>query len=201
MDTHSRGERTTSLLDGMAYDLRWAARILRRQPAFTILALVTLAIGIGTTTVAFNVLDSVLLRPLPFAEPHRLVLIKEMTADKKVFPPSHPNFVDWRDRARSFSGLVSELLPFSQTVVVGNDALRVEAMGVSRGFFHTLGVRPVVGREFAALENAPGGPAMVMVSHKFWVERLGRRATLGSMTIGDRSAQIVGVLPAGLRLI
>jgi putative ABC transport system permease protein len=197
----TRDERSISPLEGSMQDFRWAARILRRQAGFTTLALVTLAIGIGTTTVAFSVLDSVLLKPLPFADADRLVVIREVTAEKKVFPPSYPNFVDWRARAQSFSGLVAELFPYSQTAFVGNEALRVESMGVSRGFFAVLGVKPVIGREFSAEENAPGGPPLVMVSHQFWVDRLGSRTNLGTLRLGDRTAQIIGVLPSGLRLL
>jgi putative ABC transport system permease protein len=175
--------------------------VLRRHAPFSALALTTLAIGIGTTTVAFAALDTVLLRPLGFAETERLVVIKELNAEKLVLPPSYPNFADWRDRARSFSGVVSELLPFGQTAVIDAEPRRVITLGVSRGFFATLGVRPVVGREFTAEENAPNGPAVVMVSHRFWVDQLGGRTTLGTLRLGDRAVDIVGVLPPRLRLV
>ena len=188
-------------LKGAMQDVFWAGRILRRQAAFTALALVTLAIGIGTTTVAFGVLDSVLLRPLPFAAPERLVLIKEMAADKKVFPASFPNFIDWRERSRSFSGLIAELLPYSQTIFVGDEAMRVSFMGVSRDFFGVLGVKPAIGREFTASENVVGGPSVVMVSHRFWIQHLGGRANLGTLRRGDEVSEIVGVVPAGFRLV
>ena len=194
-------ERRRLVLDGTAQDIRWAARTLRRQPMFTALALATLAIGIGTTTVAFSVLDTALLRSLPFADPDRLVMIRELNAQRNDLPPSYPNFVDWRDKARSFSAVVSELLPSSRTVFVGNEPALVEQMGVSRGFFEILGVRPVVGREFSREENSPGGPAVVMVSHRFWVERLGGRTDLGTLRRGDRSFQIIGVVPRDFRLI
>jgi putative ABC transport system permease protein len=197
----TRDERRTSISQGTLQDFRWAVRILRRQAAFTTLALVTLAIGIGTTTVAFATLDTALLRPLPFAEPDRLVVIREVTAERNVVPPSYPNFADWRSRARSFSAVVSELLPSARTVFVGDEPLRVTSMGVSRGFFEVLGVKPVLGREFTAQENSRGGPPLVMVSHRFWVERLGSRPALGTLRLGDRSAEIIGVLPPGLLLI
>jgi putative ABC transport system permease protein len=182
-------------------DARWAVRVLRRHAAFTTLALVTLAIGIGTTTVAFAALDTVLLRPLGFARADQLVVIREQTAEKLVLPPSYPNFADWRDRARSFSGVVSELLPSGQTALVGDEPLRVNSMGVSREFFHVLGVKPVVGREFSAEENSPGGSAVVIVSHQFWVDQLGSRMPLGTLRLGGSVADVVGVLPPRLRLV
>jgi hypothetical protein len=196
----TRDERATSLLEETRQDVRLAVRVLRRQASFTTLALVTLAIGIGTSTAAFALLDSVLLRPLPFAEPNRLVMIRELNAERKDIPPSFPNFVDWRERARSFSDVIAALLPNPRTIIVGGETLRVDVMGVSRDFFRTLGVTPVIGREFARDENVRGGPALVMVSHKFWTEQLGGRRVLGSLRIGDRTAEIVGVLPPSLPL-
>ena len=83
-------------------DLRWAIRSLRKSPGFTLLAVLTLALGIGATATAFTVLDTVLLRPLPYPNPDRLVLIREQAKDKSLFWSSFPNFVDWRDQARSF---------------------------------------------------------------------------------------------------
>jgi predicted permease len=197
----TRDERGASLLDETRQDVRLASRVLRRELGFTSVALVTLAIGIGTSTVAFTVLDTVLLRPLPYAEPDRLVMIRELNADQRNLPPSYPNFSDWRDRARSFSSVIAALLPNARTIGVGDDVLRVDVMGVSRGFFETLGVSPVLGREFTRDENVRGGPALAMVSHRFWIERLGGRRNLGSLTLGDRAAEIVGVLPPGLPLL
>jgi len=145
------------------HDARYALRSLRRQPGFTALALVTLALGIGATTTAFAVLDTVLLRPLPYANPDRLILLREKTKTGALQVASYPNFSDWRDRARSFSGLVSAQFPQARTVVVGSNVSRVIAVGVSRGFFAVLGAPPAVGREFSADENRAGGAPAVMV--------------------------------------
>lgn len=180
-------------------DVRWAARTLRKQAGFTVLALVTLALGIGATTAAFTVLDTVLLRPLPYRDPGQLVLIRERTANRRLLPPSYPNFDDWRTLARSFSGVVSMMFPQSGTVSSDGLARRATLMGVSRDFFQVLGVTPVVGRTFTAQENQPGGPPLVMVSHDFWQTALGGRRPLGSIRMGDRSLEVVGVLPAGFR--
>ena len=192
----ARGHRP---LEGNMQDLRWALRGLGKQPGFTLLALVTLALGIGATTVAFTVFDTVLLRPLPFQEPERLVLVRERTEEARVLPPSYPNFADWRERARGFASLASATFPASWTVGAGDEPVFVRAMGLSRGFLATLGVRPVVGREFTAEEQAPGGPQAVMVSHDLWTTQLGARRPLGTLRLGDAEVPIVGVLPPGFR--
>ena len=184
------------------HDIRWAARSLRKQPGFTLLALITLALGVGATTTAFTVLDTVLLRPLPYEAPERLVLIRERTKEGRLIPPSYPNFADWRDQARSFTNVVSTSFAPPATVAFDRgEPVRATIMGVSRGFFSALGVRPIVGREFTDTENAVGGPAAVMVSHAFWRDHLGGTSPLGAVRFGDSSVPVVGVLPPGFRFI
>ena len=184
-------------------DLRWAARSLRKQPGFTALAVLTLALGVGATTAAFTVLDTVLLRPLPYAEPDRLVLLRERTADGKLIPPSYPNFDDWRSQSKSFSGVASEAFSTATTVSAapGAEPTRAPLMGVSRHFFATLGVRLAVGREFNDAENTPGGPDAVIVSHSFWQNQMGKRLPLGELHFGDEAVPVIGVLPSGFRLM
>ncbi|NOT07485.1 MAG: ABC transporter permease [Gemmatimonadales bacterium] len=198
----TRDERGIPLARGIGNDLRWAIRSLRKQPGFTALALFTLALGIGVTTAAFAVLDTVLLRPLPYAESGRLVVIRERAVDRSVMFPSYPNFADWRERTRSFDGVASwQTFPRSQTVSVGTERLRVVSLGVSRRFFEVLGVRPFLGRTFTDLENALGGPPVVMVSHAFWATQMAGRTPLGSIDLGATSAEVVGVLPPGFEFL
>ena len=198
----TRAARGHFFFEGHMHDLRWAARSLRKQPGFTLLALITLALGVGATTTAFTVLDTVLLRPLPYESSDRLVLIRERTEEGRLIPPSYPNFADWRDQARSFSGVVSTSFAPPATVVVGrNDPVRATIMGVSRRFFSVLGVRPLVGREFTDAENAVGGPAAVMVSHEFWRQQMGGATALETMRFGTSTVPVVGVLPPGFRFI
>src|SRR5262249_4410491 len=99
---------------------------------------------------AFTVLDTVLLRPLPYANADRLVFMREKTRTGALQVASFPNFVDWRDRAHSFSGVASAQFPQAFTVTVGSSVSRAIAVGVSRHFFTILGVPPIVGREFSA---------------------------------------------------
>ncbi len=195
----TRDERGTRVMEGGMQDVRWAVRTLRKQSGFTALALVTLALGIGATTVGFTVLDTVLLRPLPYAHAERLVLIRERTRQGRLTAASYENFDDWRSQARSFSAIASTRGPDAGTVRVGRDAYRVTELGVSRDFFRTLGVRPAVGRAFTADENRPGGPCVVMLSHAVWETQYGGRTPLGAITVDGTSCDVVGVLPAGFR--
>ena len=185
--------------DGYLRDLHWAMRSLRRQPGFTALALLTLALGVGATTTAFTVLDTVLLRPLPYESPEDLVFIREKTETGQLLSPSYPNFSDWRDQAKSFSGVISTSFAPPVTVAVGTEPIRVTTMGVSRGFFKVLGVRPVAGREFTDEENTLGAPAGVMVSYAFWRDHMSRRSPLGAIRYGGTMTPVIGVLPASFR--
>jgi len=200
----TRDERGTHLVEGGMQDLQWALRSLRKNPGFTALALVTLVLGIGAATVAFTVLDTVLLRPLPYADADRLVHMQEVTAKKSMRPPSYPNFVDWRSRSQSFEAVVSAMYPFAQTIQAGDASstpARETFLGVSKGFFSALGVRPAVGREFNDDENRVGGPPSVMVSYEFWQTQLGGRQPLGTLRWGDEPVPIIGVAPRDFRFI
>jgi len=183
------------------HDLRWAVRSLRKQPGFTALALLTLALGIGATTTAFTVLDTVLLRPLPYEAADRLVLVRERTAEGRLITPSYPNFSDWRNQAKSFSGVASESFSPDATVSADNEPVRVAAIGVSRQFFRILGVRLAVGREFNDAENTPGGPDAVVVSHEFWQAHMAGRLPLGTIRWGKTPVPVVGVVPRGFRFM
>jgi predicted permease len=199
----TRDERGTHLMEGGMQDLRWALRSLRKNPGFTALAVVTLVLGIGAATVAFTVLDTVLLRPLPFANADRLVYMQEVTAKQSMRPPSYPNFDDWRKQARAFDGVVSAMYPFSQTVWPGDASstpVRATMLGLSRRFFATLGVTPALGREFTDDESRLGGPRAVMVSYEFWQTQLGARQPLGFLRWGE-PVPIVGVAPPNFRFV
>ncbi len=181
----TRDIQRTPALEGNMHDLRWATRSLRKSAGFTSLAVVTLALGIGTATVAFNVLATVLLRPLPYESSERLVFMSERTKTGGLLAASFPNFDDWRTRARSFSGVASAEYSSPKTVIVGTDPIRVTSLGVSRRFFATLGVRLAAGREFTDAENTVGAPAALIVSHEFWQTQMGGRLPLGTIMYYD----------------
>jgi predicted permease len=196
----ARGDRP---LEGTMQDIRYAVRTLSRNPGFTALALATLALGTGATIASFAVLDTVLLRPLPWHDPGQLVYLREVNSKGALNPPSHPNFVDWRERNRSFESVASAMFPFpSVTRASGSsDPERITVMAVSRGFFGTLGSPPIRGREFTDDENRVGGPPVVMVSHEYWQGSMSARLPLGSIQVGGTTREVVGVLPPGFQFI
>ncbi|HKW01641.1 MAG TPA: ABC transporter permease, partial [Vicinamibacterales bacterium] len=193
----TRAARRRPGLGGTVQDVRYAIRTLIKQRGFSAMALATLALGIGATTAAFAVVNAVLLRPLPYRDADRLVFLREMTATHSLNPPSHPNVLDWRSRAQSFDGVASAMFPSASTVraSASSDPLRVTVMGVSRGFFHTLGVALEQGREFSDAENALGGAPVVVVSHEFWRTQMAGRVPLGEITVSGSAKVVVGVLP------
>jgi predicted permease len=160
-------------------------------------------LGIGASTVAFSVFNTVLLRPLPYRDADRLVLLRERTAKGELRPPSFPNFASWREEARSFSGVAAAMSPYSRTVSASSDAepVRVPALEVSRHFFTTLGVSPALGREFTDAEHVPGPARVAMVSYEFWQSRMNARQPLGMIRLGDAPTPVVGVLPPGFKFL
>jgi putative ABC transport system permease protein len=185
----------------MLADLVYALRSLRRAPAFAATAALTLALGIGANTAIFSVLYAVLLRPLPYHAPERLVRIDEGRPDRRL-NVSYPNFLDWRARTRVFDDM-GLCLPFGSVVSTGGGRAEVIPTASSEArLFRVLGVTPVLGREFAPDEEKPEGPAVALISYGFWQRRFGGAAdAVGrSLTLDGRPTTIVGVLPAQFRL-
>jgi len=198
----ARTGRGGRLLDDLLQDLRIGSRTLRRCPGFSGAAILTFALGMGAATAIFSVIYGVLLRPLPYRDPARLVTLWERdttrSGDKNVV--AVPNFEAWSERARSFSGMAA-LVPQSVTVAGDrrDEPEHVAGAQVTPGYFALLGVAPVLGREFTTAEGATGGSDVVILSHGFWQRRFGGdSAILGrTMTVGGRAQTIVGVMPAG----
>ena len=182
-------------------DVRYGVRMLRRNPLFAALAILTLTLGIGASTAMFSVVNGVLLAPLPFPEPERLVEIWDTKPEAGWTRNSltHANFWDTRDMARAFSDVGA--MTFTTLNMTGaGSAERLSAAVVSVGFVRALGVAPVAGRTFVDGEDQSGhDTSVVMLSHKFWVERFGGdRSLVGRrLTLDGRPATIVGVLPQG----
>jgi putative ABC transport system permease protein len=182
----------------MMADFRHALRVLVRRPAFTLVAVLTLALGIGANTAIFSVVNGVLLRPLPFPDPDRIVRLWEQTKAGGRNNVSNPNFLDWRARATSFEAL-SAYRGGTETVLGGRDAVFAEAYIVTDGFFGVLGVQPARGRTFVAEEMREGGVPAVVVGHRFWSSTLGGQTDLSRLRviIGGVPARVVGVMPEG----
>jgi putative ABC transport system permease protein len=179
-------------------DLRHALRVLARRPAFSLVAILTLAVGIGANAAIFSVVNGVLLRPLPYPEPDRIVRLAERNRDGSVVDVSHPNFVDWRARSTSFEAL-SEYAGGTETVLGGREAVFADAYSVTDGFFAVFGVAPALGRTFVAEERRQGGVPAVVVSHAFWASTLGAQPDLSRLRviIEGIPARVVGVMPRG----
>jgi putative ABC transport system permease protein len=189
-------------MDTMFHDLRVSIRALLNRPGFTIVAVATLALGLGATTALFSVVYGVLLRPLPYPESARIVSIWQTARNNPGPNPdgsvSHLNFLDWKGAATSFE---SAALYSAATYIVSDasDAEVVPGGVVSPEFFKVFGENPVMGRAFTPDEDVTNGPRVAIVSYGYWQERLGGRADVIGSTIemSSRRYEIVGVAPAG----
>lgn len=184
-------------------DIRFAARSILRTPAFFIIVVATLGLGIGATTAIFSVVNGVLLRPLPYASPERIVQVWQVNKQGRDGNFSEPNYNDLRAESRSFDALAEFHDWGTTSVVVGNgDAVRAKHSVAARNFFTILGVHPLLGRTFLADEQQVGGDPAAIVSEGFWRRTLGGTASsLGTLLRFDgRTYSVVGVMPATVDL-
>jgi macrolide transport system ATP-binding/permease protein len=183
-------------METVAQDLRFALRQLRKYPGFTITAILMLALGIGASMAIFSFVDAALIRPLPYAQPNRLVDVDESGA---MFPRSNlsrDDYGDWKRMNSSLSSL-DVYTSFGFLLRMGSVSEPVPAARVSDGFFHTLGVQPMLGRDFRPGEDKPGGAKVTILPYGTWMKRFGRRRDVIGQTVslsGD-AYTIVGVLP------
>jgi predicted permease len=180
-------------------DLRYALRHLRANPGFTAVAALTLALGIGASTTIFGIANAVLLRPLPFRDPARLVRIWESNPTTERFSASEPNYLDWRARARSFAELAAYSWR-SVSLTGEGEPEQIQARAVTHTLFPLLGVAPLAGRAFTEEESRPGGDARVAIlSHTLWQRHFGGdpRAVGRTVTLDNAGYQVVGVMPPG----
>ena len=184
-------------MESLRRDLRFALRTLLRSPGWTTATVLTLALGIGATTAIFSVLHGVLLRPLPYPDPDRIVQVWQVGESGNQNNISDANFFDLREQSRSFEAL-AEVAGGGPVSVTGDvEPIRVPAARVSRDFFDVLGVQPIVGRRLVEDELREGGSPAVMVSERFWRDQLGAPNDLTGKTLvfGGRSHRVVGVMP------
>ncbi|MGH7445149.1 MAG: ABC transporter permease, partial [Longimicrobiales bacterium] len=194
-------------LGDIARDVRYGARSLLRAPGFALVAVLTLALGIGATTAMFSVVDAVLLEPLPFPAPEELAMIfeahEESPDEPNVVNPG--NFNDWRARSRAFEAMAA-IYTFPVTLLSGDGPEEVVVQLADPEYFRTLGVAPLKGRLFSAEEAAvePGEGQVVVVSEGFWRSRLGGDPNvIGRMfdIVGRQRVQVIGVMPAALDVV
>jgi predicted permease len=191
--------------DALTQDLRYGIRMLRRQPGFSMLVVLLVAIGVGANTAIFSLVDAVLLRPLPYASPDRLVVVREVIPALAETYPSVPassgDFLLWQERVSAFEAMAA-VSAGTETLTGAGDPARLDVARVTATLFPLLGVTPAIGRTFTALEDHEGGAAVAVLSHGFWLERFGGdRAVLGRrLMLNDRPHTVIGVLPAGFAL-
>ena len=193
----------TESLAELGQDLRFAGRQLWKSPGFTLVAVLTLALGIGATTAIFSVVYGVLLRPLPFEAPERLVrpyFVDPGGETHGAFSP--PNFLDFKAASRTLSDLTSIENGTLNLSGDGAEPERLQAALVGANFFKVLGLHPLKGRTFAPGEDRPGAPRVAVVSEKLWERRFGRDAGLigRSLTLNGQPYAVIGVLRKGAQL-
>jgi putative ABC transport system permease protein len=182
------------------HDVRHALRLLRKTPGFTAVAILTLGLGLGACTAIYTVVYGVLLRPLPYPQPNRIMQLWQITARTAEGRFSEPNYDDLRDQNRTFESMAA----FSEdmaSVTGGTSAIRVTYAGISRDLLKVLRVQPRLGRAFTPDEQVPGGNPAVLVGDRLWREQLGGNPDLSGLTLkfGNRTYAVIGVMPAEFR--
>ena len=189
-------------MDKLVQELRYALRTLGKSPGMTMVAVLTLALGMGANTAIFSVVNGVLLRALPFRNPGQLVLLSEHTPRFPRLSVSYQNYVDWRDQSKSFSAM-GAIRNTAMTLTGAGEPERLPGQMVTANMFSILGVSPIVGRTFTEQEDSPAGGGVVLLGHGLWERRFGAsRQVIGqSITLDNRTYVVVGVLPAGLNIL
>ena len=181
-------------------DIKFGLRMFARNPGFTAIAVLTLALGIGANTAIFSVVDAVLLKRLPYPDPAQLVTVYEYQQNEGEMGVAWANFVDWRDRISAFEA-VAATRQDNFTLAGLGPASRVPAAQVSPAFFSLLGVAPRMGRTFTETDDAPAAAPVVLLTENFWRVNLGSDPNvLGkSLALDGASYTVIGVLPAELQ--
>lgn len=184
----------------MFQDLRFGLRMLARNPGVTALATIALALGIGGNTAIFSVVNAVLLKPLPVADPGRLVWIWANSPSRNLAFAftSYSNYAEWQAGTPAFESM-SAYSPASATLLTGNEPERVDLLRVNAIFFHMLGVRPIAGRDFLPEEDQPGAPKVAILAYGLWQRRFGGDTSIigRAVNLDGEMVAIDGVLPRG----
>jgi predicted permease len=186
-------------LETLWQDVRFGVRMLIKSPGFTIVAVIALALGIGANSAIFSVVNTVLLRPLPYKEPERLVMVWE-DASKHGAPrdtPAVANYIDWRNQNQVFEGMAA-MADQSFNLTGEGEPERIDGRRVSANLFNLLGVEPQLGRAFLTEEDQPGANRVVILSHGLWQRRFGSDVNIAGkpLTLNGESYTVAGVMPA-----
>ena len=181
-------------------DVRYGLRMLAKNPGFTVVTVLTLALGVGATTAIFSVIYGVLLRPLPYTHPEQIVHLWEMSDEGHRMNFADPNFADMQSQNHSLQG-IAQYNNSLESVSGGAEPSRTTVAYVSHDFFTVMGVNPTIGRGFAPEEQRNNAPATALVSYGYWKQSLGGNQNLSSvhLKLEGQAASVIGVLPAGFR--
>jgi putative ABC transport system permease protein len=190
-------------LETFAQDVRFALRMLRKNPSFTAIAVLTLALGIGANTAIFSIVNAVLLRPLPFPDSSKLVMVWATDENRGMSEDvlSYPDFEDWKSQAKSFDAMAA-FTTRTATFSNGDESEIFPAMQVTAGLFDVLRVSPALGRGFLPGESDPGASRDALLSDSMWREQFSARPDILNQTvrINELEYTIVGVMPSGLKI-
>lgn len=200
-----RGYGWEAIVESIVFDLKFALRSLLRTRGFAIVAILTVALGIGANTAMFSVVNGVLLRPLDYREPERLVFLASkfpgLGFDKFWISP--PEYFELAERTRSYSAIAAFTgSPSTTSIAIGDASMRAQSRGVTPNLFATLGVMPALGSAFDSSHGLPNGEPVAIISHELWQQMLGGDSdAIGrQMMVNGVSTRLIGVMPPGLRL-
>src|SRR5256884_4313699 len=179
-------------------DFRYAVRMLAKQPAFTAIAVLTLALGIGANTAIFSVINAVLLRPLPYPNAGRIMVLNESSGPDQDFSVALPDYLDWQKESKTFEHLAcTHKESRNLSGIPGREPERVSCASVTRNFFNIIGLPPELGRTFSEDEDKVGAPPVVVISDRLWQHAFNRdREVIGrSINLHDQTFTIIGVMP------
>lgn len=188
-------------VETLGQDIRFGIRMLWKSPGFAVVAVLTLALGIGANTAIFSIVNGVLLNPLPFPDPDRLMMLNQKEKNFEFASVSYPNFQDWRKDNHTFSSMaISRGYYFS--LIGSGTPEQLDGQFISDGYFDMLGIKPLLGRTFTASENLPGAGPVALISEGLWRRKFdGSANVLGkSISLEGRSYSIIGVIPASFNL-
>ena len=190
-------------LDAAWRDVTYAARVLRRQPGFTAVAVITLALGIGANTAVFSVLKAVWIDAVPFADPGRLVTVAVERQENQGNAMSWDEVREWRDRNRSFVDMAPVQYGWAETLEDANGARTVGAVRAAPSLFRVIGMRPLIGRAFTDADVAPGAAPVVLLDYTMWQRDFGRdRDVVGrTVIIGEKVVTIIGVMQPDSKVV
>jgi predicted permease len=185
------------VIDSIVQDLRYAVRRLMATPAFTLVVIATLALGIGAAAATFSIVDAAVLRPLPFPDADALVRLRRVTPQGEPFTFSEPEYLDYSRSLPSLSSLAA-MKPVKLTLTGAGDPIALDGAAVSASLFGVLGIRPELGRVFTEADDRPGASAAVLISHSLWRSRFGTdTGVIGRVIrLDGQPRTVAGVLPS-----